>query len=225
MTWNSRSPGLENVFKKRRDPAGCKRMEILPLTWSTKMWLYRRVKHRFSACLLVFMWSCVCICCLCAEEGRPAITVSEKPDDPPPRRQAERRSLSSSPSHSVHNSRTHRKQHPDILRRTSTVSSKTHTHKSEISGFLMFLGGFFEKVFWVLFLNPTHLWFLTYQKMWKFAICFCKRLPLFCMINGRKTTNVIAFLFDIFIDWFSCSLKLLAFTLLTWHWWANQNHW
>ncbi|XP_035994682.1 1-phosphatidylinositol 3-phosphate 5-kinase isoform X4 [Fundulus heteroclitus] len=57
-----------------------------------------------------------------AEEGRPTVTVSEKSDVPAPRRQSERRSLSSSPSHSVHNSRTHRKQHPDILRRTSTVS-------------------------------------------------------------------------------------------------------
>uniref|UniRef100_A0A3Q2QS72 Phosphoinositide kinase, FYVE finger containing n=1 Tax=Fundulus heteroclitus TaxID=8078 RepID=A0A3Q2QS72_FUNHE len=56
------------------------------------------------------------------EEGRPTVTVSEKSDVPAPRRQSERRSLSSSPSHSVHNSRTHRKQHPDILRRTSTVS-------------------------------------------------------------------------------------------------------
>ncbi|XP_054915825.1 1-phosphatidylinositol 3-phosphate 5-kinase isoform X5 [Poeciliopsis prolifica] len=67
------------------------------------------------------------------EEGRPAVTVSEKPDVPPPRRQAERRSLSSSPSHSVHNSRTHRKQHPDILRRTSTVSNGSRKTDTSLS--------------------------------------------------------------------------------------------
>ncbi|XP_071775667.1 1-phosphatidylinositol 3-phosphate 5-kinase isoform X4 [Centroberyx gerrardi] len=56
------------------------------------------------------------------EEGRPPSTVSEKADVPSPSPQAERRSWSSSPSHSIHSSGTHRKQHPDLLRRTSTAS-------------------------------------------------------------------------------------------------------
>ncbi|XP_071374856.1 1-phosphatidylinositol 3-phosphate 5-kinase isoform X2 [Centroberyx affinis] len=56
------------------------------------------------------------------EEGRPPSTVSEKADVPSPSPQAERRSWSSSPSHSIHGSGTHRKQHPDLLRRTSTAS-------------------------------------------------------------------------------------------------------
>ncbi|XP_030285069.1 1-phosphatidylinositol 3-phosphate 5-kinase isoform X5 [Sparus aurata] len=56
------------------------------------------------------------------EEGRPPSTVSEKPDVPSPSPQSDRRSWSSSPSHSLYGSRTHRKQHPDLLRRTSTVS-------------------------------------------------------------------------------------------------------
>ncbi|XP_029315072.1 LOW QUALITY PROTEIN: 1-phosphatidylinositol 3-phosphate 5-kinase [Cottoperca gobio] len=54
------------------------------------------------------------------EEGRPPSTVSEKPDVTPPSPQSER-SWSTSPTHSLYNSRTHRKQLPD-LRRTSTAS-------------------------------------------------------------------------------------------------------
>uniref|UniRef100_A0A3B5QTZ0 Phosphoinositide kinase, FYVE finger containing n=1 Tax=Xiphophorus maculatus TaxID=8083 RepID=A0A3B5QTZ0_XIPMA len=46
---------------------------------------------------------------------------------------AERRSLSSSPSHSVHNSRTHRKQHPDILRRASTASNDSRKPDTSLS--------------------------------------------------------------------------------------------
>ncbi|KAM4609219.1 1-phosphatidylinositol 3-phosphate 5-kinase isoform 3-T3 [Polymixia lowei] len=56
------------------------------------------------------------------EEGRPPPVVSEKTDAVAPSPQTERRSWSSSPSHSVHSSGTHRKQHPDLLRRTSTAS-------------------------------------------------------------------------------------------------------
>ncbi|KAM3862278.1 1-phosphatidylinositol 3-phosphate 5-kinase [Diretmus argenteus] len=56
------------------------------------------------------------------EEGRPSSTVSEKPDVPPPSPQIERRSWSPSPSHTIHSSGPHRKQHPDLLRRTSTAS-------------------------------------------------------------------------------------------------------
>uniref|UniRef100_A0A669E192 Phosphoinositide kinase, FYVE finger containing n=1 Tax=Oreochromis niloticus TaxID=8128 RepID=A0A669E192_ORENI len=52
------------------------------------------------------------------DEGRPPSTASEKPDIPAPSPQSERRSWSTSPSHS----RTHRKQHPDHYRRTSTAS-------------------------------------------------------------------------------------------------------
>ncbi|KAM9709709.1 LOW QUALITY PROTEIN: 1-phosphatidylinositol 3-phosphate 5-kinase [Menidia menidia] len=56
------------------------------------------------------------------EEGRPPSTGPEKPEAPPPSRPPERRSLSSSPSHSLYGSRTHRKPHADHLRRTSTSS-------------------------------------------------------------------------------------------------------
>ncbi|XP_028250025.1 1-phosphatidylinositol 3-phosphate 5-kinase isoform X1 [Parambassis ranga] len=56
------------------------------------------------------------------EEGRPPSTASEKSDAPSPSPQSERRSWSSSPSHSVYSSRLHRKQHPEHLRRTSTAS-------------------------------------------------------------------------------------------------------
>ncbi|KAM9346936.1 1-phosphatidylinositol 3-phosphate 5-kinase [Symphorus nematophorus] len=56
------------------------------------------------------------------EEGRPPLPVSEKPDVPSPSPQSERRSWSSSPSHSLYGTRTPRKQHPDHLRRTSTAS-------------------------------------------------------------------------------------------------------
>uniref|UniRef100_A0A3B3VMV4 Uncharacterized protein n=1 Tax=Poecilia latipinna TaxID=48699 RepID=A0A3B3VMV4_9TELE len=38
-----------------------------------------------------------------------------------------------SPSHSVHNSRTHQKQHPDILRRTSTVSDGSRKSDASLS--------------------------------------------------------------------------------------------
>ncbi|XP_029937303.1 1-phosphatidylinositol 3-phosphate 5-kinase isoform X2 [Myripristis murdjan] len=56
------------------------------------------------------------------EEGRPPLVVSEKQDAPSPSPQTERRSWSTSPSHSIHSTGTHRKQHPDLLRRTSTAS-------------------------------------------------------------------------------------------------------
>ncbi|XP_040004007.1 1-phosphatidylinositol 3-phosphate 5-kinase isoform X2 [Xiphias gladius] len=56
------------------------------------------------------------------EEGRPPSAVSEKPDVPSPSPQSDRRSWSSSPTHSLYVSRTHQKQHPEHLRRTSTAS-------------------------------------------------------------------------------------------------------
>ncbi|XP_072253642.1 1-phosphatidylinositol 3-phosphate 5-kinase isoform X3 [Leuresthes tenuis] len=67
------------------------------------------------------------------EEGRPPSTVSEKAEVPPPSRQPERRSLSSSPSASVYGSRTHRKQHPDHLRRTSTASDGSRKSDTPLS--------------------------------------------------------------------------------------------
>uniref|UniRef100_A0A3Q1GCU1 1-phosphatidylinositol 3-phosphate 5-kinase n=1 Tax=Acanthochromis polyacanthus TaxID=80966 RepID=A0A3Q1GCU1_9TELE len=57
------------------------------------------------------------------EEGRSPSTAAEKPDVSSPSPQPERRSWSSSPSHSAY--RAHRKQHPEHLRRTSTASGKT----------------------------------------------------------------------------------------------------
>ncbi|XP_070693836.1 1-phosphatidylinositol 3-phosphate 5-kinase [Pempheris klunzingeri] len=66
------------------------------------------------------------------EEGRPPSAVSEKPDVPSPSPQSERR-WSSSPSHSLYSSRTHRKQHPDHLRRTSTASDGSRKSDTSLS--------------------------------------------------------------------------------------------
>ncbi|XP_044071517.1 1-phosphatidylinositol 3-phosphate 5-kinase isoform X3 [Siniperca chuatsi] len=67
------------------------------------------------------------------EEGRPPSTVSEKPDVPSPSPQSERRSWSSSPSHSLYGSRVLRKQHPDHLRRTSTASDGSRKSDTPLS--------------------------------------------------------------------------------------------
>ncbi|XP_051259693.1 1-phosphatidylinositol 3-phosphate 5-kinase isoform X4 [Dicentrarchus labrax] len=67
------------------------------------------------------------------EEGRPPSAVSEKPDVPSPSPQSERRSWSSSPSHTLYGSRTHRKQHPDQLRRTSTASDGSRKSDTPLS--------------------------------------------------------------------------------------------
>ncbi|XP_076602261.1 1-phosphatidylinositol 3-phosphate 5-kinase isoform X1 [Chaetodon auriga] len=67
------------------------------------------------------------------EEGRPSSTASEKPDVPSPSPQSERRSWSSSPSHSLYGSRTNRKQHPDHLRRTSTASDGSRKSDTPLS--------------------------------------------------------------------------------------------
>ncbi|XP_045909809.1 1-phosphatidylinositol 3-phosphate 5-kinase isoform X4 [Micropterus dolomieu] len=67
------------------------------------------------------------------EEGRPPSTVSEKPDVPSPSPQSERRSWSSSPSHSLYGSRTVRKQQPDPLRRTSTASDGSRKSDTPLS--------------------------------------------------------------------------------------------
>ncbi|XP_036965806.1 1-phosphatidylinositol 3-phosphate 5-kinase isoform X1 [Acanthopagrus latus] len=67
------------------------------------------------------------------EEGRPPSTIPEKPDVPSPSPQSDRRSWSSSPSHSLYGSRTHRKQHPDHLRRTSTASDGSRKSDTPLS--------------------------------------------------------------------------------------------
>ncbi|XP_050933614.1 1-phosphatidylinositol 3-phosphate 5-kinase isoform X2 [Lates calcarifer] len=67
------------------------------------------------------------------EEGRPPSAVPEKPDVPSPSPQSERRSWSSSPSHSLYGSRTHRKQHPEHLRRTSTASDGSRKSDTPLS--------------------------------------------------------------------------------------------
>ncbi|XP_034416912.1 1-phosphatidylinositol 3-phosphate 5-kinase isoform X11 [Cyclopterus lumpus] len=56
------------------------------------------------------------------EDGRPPSAVSEKTDVPSPSPQSERKSWSTSPTQSLYSSRSHRKPHPDHLRRTSTAS-------------------------------------------------------------------------------------------------------
>ncbi|XP_059198496.1 1-phosphatidylinositol 3-phosphate 5-kinase [Centropristis striata] len=67
------------------------------------------------------------------EEERPPSAASEKPDVPSPSPQSERRSWSSSPTHSLYGSRTHRKQHPDHLRRTSTASDGSRKSDTPLS--------------------------------------------------------------------------------------------
>ncbi|XP_029980535.1 1-phosphatidylinositol 3-phosphate 5-kinase isoform X2 [Sphaeramia orbicularis] len=67
------------------------------------------------------------------EEGRPPSAASEKPDVPSPSPQSERRSWSTSPSHSIHGSRTYRKQHPEHLRRTSTTSDGSRKSDTSLS--------------------------------------------------------------------------------------------
>lgn len=69
----------------------------------------------------------LCMCaCVCAEDARSLSTLSEKPDASSPSPQSERRSWSSSPSHSLQNthSKMPRKQPIDQLRRPSTASGK-----------------------------------------------------------------------------------------------------
>lgn len=67
------------------------------------------------------------------EEGRTPSSVAEKADVPSPSPQSERRSWSVSPSLSGHGSRSHRKQHPDIHRRTSTASDGSRKSDSSLS--------------------------------------------------------------------------------------------
>nr|XP_046260042.1 1-phosphatidylinositol 3-phosphate 5-kinase isoform X2 [Scatophagus argus] len=67
------------------------------------------------------------------EEGRPVSSASEKQDVPSPSPQSEGRSWSTSPSHSLHGLRTHQKQHPDHLRRTSTVSDGSRKSDTPLS--------------------------------------------------------------------------------------------
>lgn len=67
------------------------------------------------------------------EEGRTPSSVAEKADVPSPSPQSERRSWSVSPSLSGHGSRSHRKQHPDHHRRTSTASDGSRKSESSLS--------------------------------------------------------------------------------------------
>ncbi|XP_067371389.1 1-phosphatidylinositol 3-phosphate 5-kinase isoform X4 [Channa argus] len=67
------------------------------------------------------------------EEGRPPSTVLEKSDVPSASPQSETRSWSPSPSHSLHGSRTHRKPHPEHLRRTSTASDGSRKSDASLS--------------------------------------------------------------------------------------------
>ncbi|KAG7231445.1 hypothetical protein INR49_011915 [Caranx melampygus] len=67
------------------------------------------------------------------EEGRPPSVVSDKPDVVSPSPQSERRSWSTSPSHSLYGSRTRRKQHPEHLRRTSTASDGSRKSDTPLS--------------------------------------------------------------------------------------------
>ncbi|XP_028292935.1 1-phosphatidylinositol 3-phosphate 5-kinase isoform X2 [Gouania willdenowi] len=67
------------------------------------------------------------------EEGRLPSPVSDKTDLSSPSPQSERRSWSVSPSHSVHSSRTQRKQHPELLRRTSTASDVSRKSDTPLS--------------------------------------------------------------------------------------------
>ncbi|XP_077946645.1 1-phosphatidylinositol 3-phosphate 5-kinase isoform X9 [Gasterosteus aculeatus] len=67
------------------------------------------------------------------EDGRSPSTVSEKPDAPSPSPQAERRSWSTSPTQSLYSSRGHRKQQPDLLRRTSTASDGSRKSDTPLS--------------------------------------------------------------------------------------------
>ncbi|XP_055361271.1 1-phosphatidylinositol 3-phosphate 5-kinase isoform X2 [Betta splendens] len=67
------------------------------------------------------------------EEGRPPSTVSEKSDAPSSSPQSSRSSWSSSPTHSISGPRTHRKQHPEPLRRTSTASDGSRKSDTPLS--------------------------------------------------------------------------------------------
>lgn len=67
------------------------------------------------------------------DEARPPSSVSEKTDVLPPSPQSERRSWSTSPSHSSHGARSHRKQHPDHLRRTSIASDGSRKSDASLS--------------------------------------------------------------------------------------------
>uniref|UniRef100_A0A7N5ZU61 1-phosphatidylinositol 3-phosphate 5-kinase n=1 Tax=Anabas testudineus TaxID=64144 RepID=A0A7N5ZU61_ANATE len=66
------------------------------------------------------------------DEGRPPVIVAEKQEVPSPS-QSEQSSWSSSPTHSVYGSRTHRKQHPEHLRRTSTASDGSRKSDTPLS--------------------------------------------------------------------------------------------
>ncbi|XP_047193442.1 1-phosphatidylinositol 3-phosphate 5-kinase isoform X1 [Scophthalmus maximus] len=67
------------------------------------------------------------------EEGRLPSATSEKPDAPTHSPQSERRSWSTSPSHSLHGSRSQRKQHGEHLRRTSTASDGSRKADAPLS--------------------------------------------------------------------------------------------
>uniref|UniRef100_A0A8C2ZQ11 1-phosphatidylinositol 3-phosphate 5-kinase n=1 Tax=Cyclopterus lumpus TaxID=8103 RepID=A0A8C2ZQ11_CYCLU len=67
------------------------------------------------------------------KDGRPPSAVSEKTDVPSPSPQSERKSWSTSPTQSLYSSRSHRKPHPDHLRRTSTASDCSRKSDTPLS--------------------------------------------------------------------------------------------
>ncbi|XP_076012560.1 1-phosphatidylinositol 3-phosphate 5-kinase isoform X3 [Genypterus blacodes] len=66
------------------------------------------------------------------EEGRPPSMVTEKTDMPSPSAQSER-SWTTRSSHSIHGTGAHRKQHADLLRRTSTASEGRRKSETPLS--------------------------------------------------------------------------------------------
>ncbi|XP_061826835.2 1-phosphatidylinositol 3-phosphate 5-kinase isoform X2 [Nerophis lumbriciformis] len=67
------------------------------------------------------------------DDGRPPVAASDKPDEPNPSPQSERRSWSSSSSPSVYSSRAHRKPHSEHLRRSSTASDSSRKSDTPLS--------------------------------------------------------------------------------------------
>ncbi|XP_019960799.2 1-phosphatidylinositol 3-phosphate 5-kinase isoform X4 [Paralichthys olivaceus] len=67
------------------------------------------------------------------EEGRPPSAAADKPDVPSPSPRSERRSWSTSPSHSPYGSSSHRKPHGDLVRRISTASDGSRKADAPLS--------------------------------------------------------------------------------------------
>lgn len=135
---------------------------------------------------------------VCTEEGRPP-SVTEKPDVVLTSTTGERRSWTS-PAHSIHSSGTHRKQHPDLLRRTSSASGNTHTfslilgpQEGHITLYvqccscftvvrqpILFQQWFFKTLtFWVI------AWSLTWQWWWRISFTLNKLMWLVVVTPKR----------------------------------------